>query len=213
MNPEAKKQENAANQDSLNTYYKFHSWIYDATRWSFLFGRERIVRLLPKDKDIKTVLEIGCGTGRNLAALLKKYPQAHLIGIDLSNDMLKVARKRFATQGDQVELLEQYYQAPLARPEPFDLVLFSYALTMINPGWDAVIKHAVDDLGPGGMLAVVDFHDAPSQTFKRWMGVNHVRMDGHLLPEVKKHTTPVHEAVCNAYGGWWQYVLYTGVKE
>lgn len=56
--------------EQLERYYRFHATIYDATRWLFLFGREGIIReiraRLPEDGEI---VEIGCGTGRNLARL------------------------------------------------------------------------------------------------------------------------------------------------
>ncbi len=32
----------------LERYYRFHSRIYDATRWSFLFGRDKLVRIITK---------------------------------------------------------------------------------------------------------------------------------------------------------------------
>jgi S-adenosylmethionine-diacylgycerolhomoserine-N-methlytransferase len=40
-----------------------------------------------------TVLEIGCGTGRNLIALAEIYPSAQLYGIDISSEMLETAKR------------------------------------------------------------------------------------------------------------------------
>jgi len=41
------------------------------------------------------ILDLGTGTGRNLALLHKRYPQAQLIAIDIAPGMLKQAHKRF----------------------------------------------------------------------------------------------------------------------
>ena len=51
---------------SIQGYYALHSRIYDATRWTFLFGRESILRRSAKIAAPERILEVGCGTGRNL---------------------------------------------------------------------------------------------------------------------------------------------------
>ncbi len=195
----------------LERYYRFHSRIYDATRWSFLFGRSAIIeeaaRFAPQPARI---LEIGCGTGRNLVLLASRFPQAEITGLDLSEAMLDLSRAKTAHLPRPVRLLHRAYDAPLG--ESFDLVLFSYALTMFNPGYDVAIRAAAADLALGGHLAVVDFHDSPISAFRRWMGVNHVRMEAHLLPLLQTTVTPVHENIRRAYAGVWRYLLFVGKK-
>ena len=83
---------------------------------------------------------------------------------------------------------------------------------MFNPGWEAAIRAATDDLNEGGMLAVVDFHHSSSTVFRRWMGVNHVRMDAHLLPFLQSHLDDAAYKIHRAYGGVWEYVLFLGHK-
>ncbi|HRI60570.1 MAG TPA: class I SAM-dependent methyltransferase, partial [Saprospiraceae bacterium] len=96
-------------------------------------------------------------------------------------------------------------------PSP-DFVLFSYALTMFNPGWEAAIEQAGADLKPGGRIAVVDFHNTPSSTFRWWMSRNHVRMEAHLLPFLQsKFRTELLE-IHPAWLGLWRYFLYVGQK-
>ena len=78
---------------------------------------------------------------------------------------------------DQTTLLRRSYSVPVHRDgEAFDLVLFSYALSMFNPGWEQAIDAAYDDLAEDGVIAVVDFSHTRFSWFRRWMGVNHVRM-------------------------------------
>ncbi len=202
----------AANEAALRRYYRFHAGIYDATRWAFLFGRtalvDAIARHAPAPRDI---LEVGCGTGRNLLVLGRRFPHARLHGVDVSAAMLATARRRFDAAGRRGMLKEAAYDSPLAEPgRPFDVVLFSYCLSMINPGWQEALDTARADLAPGGLLAVVDFHHSPSAGFRRWMGMNHVRMEGHLLPAMERDFTTVERRVTPVYGGLWSRFAYLG---
>lgn len=199
---------------TVRNYYKLHARIYQATRWTFLFGRRRIVHALnlPMLSE-HTVLEVGCGTGHNLGTLARYYPNLHLIGVDISPDMLWVAAKRLMRYSRRILFLEKpYAPGPWKLPSQPDVVLFSYCLTMINPGWEDAIQRAYDDLPSGGQIAVLDFHDSRFPFFQRWMRYNHVRMEQHLLPVLQKHFEQVHLEVKPAYGGLWSYVLFVGRK-
>ena len=192
----------------LTGYYRLHARIYDATRWSFLFGRQAILRRIVDRSKPTRILEVGCGTGRNLLELAKLLPSASLTGLDLSGDMLNIARQKTAAHSDRVRLVEARYDEPLG--EGYDLVLFSYALSMFNPGWEAALRTAHRELGPNGTLAVVDFHDSPHGWFERWMKMNHVSMEQHLLPELKRQFEPLDARVQKAYFGLWRYVTFLG---
>ncbi len=197
----------------LRRYYRGHARLYDATRWSFLFGRAALIRALARvSPPPRHILEIGCGTGSNLVRLARQFPEAAVTGLDLSADMLARARRKLERDQLLATLLQQRYDRPLS-PEPvFDLIVFSYCLTMINPGWERAVEAALRDLRPGGRLAVVDFHDTPFAGFRRWMGVNHVRMDGHLLPSLNARCLPVAQTLGTAYGGAWRYFMFIGQK-
>lgn len=198
----------------LAAYYRFHSKIYDATRWSFLFGRGGLISRVANLPDPKPrrILEIGCGTGKNLVALRRRLPDAHLTGLDLSSQMLDVARRKVGGEADKVSLLCKAYEAAL-EPRSFDLIVASYTLTMINPGFEGVIAAAAEDLADGGRIAVVDFHASPVKLFEKWMGVNHVRMDGQLQPVLKQHFNPEYCRVRRAYAGLWKWITFVGTPK
>ncbi len=197
---------------AIERYYRLHSRIYDATRWSFLFGRTAILDDLALETTPARILEVGCGTGKNLAALAERFPQAAITGVDLSGTMLALARRKVERFGNRVRLEHRAYAASASEPATFDLVLFSYALSMFNPGYEAAIEAAHGDLAAGGHIAVVDFHDTPLPAFAAWMQVNHVRMEGHLRPKLRSLFTPVTDRLHGAYGGVWQYLLFVGRK-
>jgi S-adenosylmethionine-diacylgycerolhomoserine-N-methlytransferase len=195
---------------ALMRYYRLHAGIYDLTRWSFLRGREALVRRVAAGYTPTRILEVGCGTGKNLGHLGRLFPQAQLWGLDLSAAMLGVAGKKLAGLAHRLTLVQAAYDRPVAEEPFFDLVVFSYALSMFNPGWEEALKAAGQDLAPGGAMAVVDFYDSNSPIFKHWMALNHVRLDGHLLPGLKSHF-PHHEATIRpAYVGLWSYFLFIG---
>lgn len=202
----------AQNVDALSRYYRWHARLYDLTRWSFLFGRTALLQTLAQHQPPRRILEIGCGTGSNLLRLHRQFPNATIMGLDLSADMLAQARRKISVFSAPIALIQRRYDQPLRPETPFDLIVFSYCLSMINPGWNQAIDAALCDLRTGGLLAVVDFHDTPSSYFSRWMALNHVQMDAHLLPYLSARCTPLVQSVQPAYGGGWRYFRFIGAK-
>ncbi len=200
------------NHQRLTGYYQLHAKIYDATRWSFLFGRSAMISSLASRIHATQILEVGCGTGKNLLALATAFPDAEITGVDLSADMLAVARRTLVEHRQRIQLIQAPYQAAPDKKPRYDLILFAYSLTMFNPGWEAAIADAYTDLYLDGTIAVVDFHTTTFPPFAQWMGVNHVRMDGHLLPCLKERFSPLACEVAPAYGGLWHYLLFLGQK-
>ena len=75
----------------MDDMYRMQRHIYDLTRRYYLFGRDRLIEdlgALPGE----TVCEVGCGTGRNLVLLARRYPETRFMGLDASEEMLKSAR-------------------------------------------------------------------------------------------------------------------------
>jgi S-adenosylmethionine-diacylgycerolhomoserine-N-methlytransferase len=190
----------------MNTATAPHARVYDATRWSFLFGREVILRRAADFIRPLSILEVGCGTGRNLLSLRKRFPEAAITGLDLSEHMLDVARQKLP----DLNYIQRAYDSPVGG---FDLILCSYALSMFNPGWDHAIGTAAQDLNPGGIIAVVDFSHTRAPWFERWMAINHVRMQGHLWPVLHSSFTVLSDSCQAAYGGLWHYRMFIGRKK
>ena len=145
----------------MDAVYRRQRHIYDASRKYFLFGRDRLTgELQPGRGD--HVLEIGCGTGRNLILAARRYPDARFFGIDISAAMLETAR----TSIERARLthritLAQGDAAAFSPDETFHIagferVFVSYALSMI-PDWRGALENAYAATLPGGRLHVVDF--------------------------------------------------------
>lgn len=192
-------------------YYRLHARIYDLTRWTFLRGREELVRRAAAQCQPQHILDVGCGTGKNLLHLGRLFPAAQLWGLDLSPHMLTRALQKLRGLRPRLSLLQAAYDRPVA-PGLFDLVVFSYALSMFNPGWETALEAAGQDLSPGGAMAVVDFHDSASPGFKKWMGLNHVRLDSHLLPRLEDLFPTGEWTVRPTSWGLWSIFFYIGRK-
>ena len=61
-------------QSAIAQYYRIHARIYDLTRWTFLRGRENLIRLAAAHCKPQHILEVGCGTGKNLLHLGRLFP-------------------------------------------------------------------------------------------------------------------------------------------
>lgn len=197
----------------MEKYYRLHARIYNLTRWSFLFGRQEIVRRVAALGPRQNILEIGCGTGSNTLLLAELFPEARITGVDVAAAMLKVAAKRLRPYSPRINLVHAPYSSGVTGADNYDLVLCSYALSMFNPGWEKAIADINDDMAIGGCFALVDFHNSSHSWFRRWMAVNHVRMEGHLLPLLEKTFQPRLSEIRQAYAGLWQWLLFVGQKE
>jgi S-adenosylmethionine-diacylgycerolhomoserine-N-methlytransferase len=142
-------------QERMDQKYRYERHVFDLSRKFFLFGRERAIAAL-RLQDARSVLEIGCGTGRNLKLMADRHPDLHLTGIDISQEMLKSARTKIARArlDERVTLLHGDAVAPTGRKA--ERMLMSYSLSMV-PDWQRALGVAIATLAPGGILAIVDF--------------------------------------------------------
>lgn len=163
----------------MDGIYRGQRHFYDFTRKYYLFGRDRVIADLacrPGD----AVLEIACGTGRNLRAVERRWPGSALYGVDISREMLRSAE---GALGGRAQLAAGDACALDARRlfgrTHFDRVVLSYCLSMI-PDWPAALDQAARLLAPGGSVHVVDFGDLErvprplAQALRGWLAHFHV---------------------------------------
>jgi len=162
----------------LDDYYGATHRVYDATRRYYLFGRDRVLASLGRER-WRTLVETGCGTGRNLVHLRALKPSARYAGIEPSAPMRDHALRRapFARIVDAFAEDAPYLALTGGPPER---ILFSYSLSMIADP-DEALAHARTSLSPRGKLVVVDFADLSGvprlvrRSFVRFLDAFHVR--------------------------------------
>jgi S-adenosylmethionine-diacylgycerolhomoserine-N-methlytransferase len=163
----------------LNRYYGQVRHLYDVTRKYYLFGRDATLDEL-SGEPWQRLVEVGCGTGRNLKKLQARRPHARFAGIDASDAMLRHASSRcpfatlrhgFAEDADLRALLDA----------PPDRILFLYCLSMmIDPL--AALENAQRALAPGGEVVVVDFGDLASLPWPVKAGLRAFLSRFHVQP-------------------------------
>jgi S-adenosylmethionine-diacylgycerolhomoserine-N-methlytransferase len=147
----------------MDRVYGRQRYFYNLTRRYYLIGRDRLIRKLDL-RPGQSVVEIGCGTARNLIAIARRYPQARLFGLDASQAMLETAEADVAHAGlaDRIALIHGYAEAlaphVFGETRGFDATVFSYSLSMI-PDWRAALAAANAALAPTGRTHIVDFGD------------------------------------------------------
>ena len=163
----------------MDEVYRGQRHIYDLTRKYYLFGRDTLIAGLDARPRMR-VLEVACGTGRNLAKVGKAWPDVRLFGLDISAEMLKSARAALGAEARLGEGDACSFDAQAVLGEAaFERIVLSYSLSMI-PDWEAALDHAAGLLADSGELHVVDFGDLqglprPFQTLLRgWLARFHV---------------------------------------
>jgi len=145
----------------MDGVYRYQRHVYDLTRKYYLLGRDRLIDGLDVPEG-GTVLELGCGTGRNLIQAARAYPDARFCGLDISAGMLETAGVAVARRdlSARVRLAEgdasDFDAVALFGRQGFDRVFISYALSMI-PEWRRTVTAALDAVDYGGSLHIVDF--------------------------------------------------------
>jgi S-adenosylmethionine-diacylgycerolhomoserine-N-methlytransferase len=151
----------AASDELMDRLYRRQRHVYDITRKYYLLGRDRLIRRLNPPAGSR-VLEIGCGTARNLIVAARHYPDVRFFGIDISSEMLETARRLVERQGLGADIRLARADATAFDPAllfgvpGFSRIFVSYSLSMM-PGWQSVLAQALGWLAPGGELHVVDF--------------------------------------------------------
>ncbi len=126
--------------------------------WLFLLPpgirRRAVSRLALKAGD--HVLEVGCGTGRNLRSLVRAVKaEGQVYGVDLSEGMLEKARRLAARSGWHNVTLIRSDATDYTVPRPVDGVIFSLSYAVI-PQHREALRHAWNQLRAGGYLVIMD---------------------------------------------------------
>jgi S-adenosylmethionine-diacylgycerolhomoserine-N-methlytransferase len=183
----------------MDRVYRRQRHLYDFTRKYYLFGRDRLIRGLNLGPGERLV-EIGCGTGRNLIAIARAYPQARLFGLDASAAMLETAslQVRRAGLGDRITLVQGLAENFSPRDfgeDGFENALFSYSLSMI-PDWRGALECAQAALTAHGRVHIVDFGDLagfpsfPRRLMRGWLAHFHVSPRTEFLDEIEAGICP-----------------------
>ena len=131
----------------LLTLGKYRRWI------------ERAVMSIPSNclREGARVLEFGCGTGIAACAFARIIGNGNYVGVDISEEMLKKARKRCRGK-ENVQFLKARIEQPLEIEREFDVVFMSFVMHGLED-WDKekVLENSWKLLKENGIFAVFDY--------------------------------------------------------
>jgi ubiquinone/menaquinone biosynthesis C-methylase UbiE/DNA-binding transcriptional ArsR family regulator len=151
----------AARGAAAQNYFRRHAAQWDRIRKLHVADAavEAAIRAALGDQPIRSLLDLGTGTGRMLELFADRVERG--LGLDLSLDMLALARTRLDRAGLKHCSVRHGDIYDLALPrDSFDVVIIHQVLHFLDDSGRA-IREAARVLRPGGRLLVVDFapHD------------------------------------------------------
>ncbi len=181
--------------EKMDRMYRHQRYFYDLTRKYYLLGRDKLTAQINVQPN-ENVLEVGCGTARNLIILAKRFPQSNFYGVDASAEMLKTAQAKIDSKNLKnitlkTALADDFnYKNTFELPNAFETIFFSYSISII-PTWKESIANALANLKPGRSFYIVDFYnqrDLPvwfREILKSWLKQFHVQFRDDLMPHLE----------------------------
>lgn len=156
--------------------FKFISWFYDAFDWAFALDqsrnpRRRLAQRIPNGT--VQILDVCVGTANSAIAVAKNRPDVHITGIDLSADMMAVARRKTQKLGISNINFRQMDATNMDFPDDsFDVVMVSFGLHELS--YVLMIKVLTEMnrvLNRNGKLYVIDYEkeDDPVRRVLLWL--------------------------------------------
>jgi len=153
----------------VNRFFSGTGKTYDAMVWYATFGidgqwKRRIVNLLPPSS--KRILDLACGTGISTVAIATRFPHCQIIGVELREEYLEIARSKIQKLGMRNVKLVLSRAEEYRSIEPFDCVVSSYLAKYAD--LKRLIPLAKTMLREGGLLLMHDFVYPPKKSLV-WM--------------------------------------------
>jgi len=148
------------------------------------------------------IVDVGCGAGATAIVLAQKFVDCEVIGIDLSEPLLKIAREAVQAEklGDRVKFEKADVQAIPYEDNRFDVVI---NLNMVHLVADPVkmLNEMERILKPDGMLFIADLK-------RSWLAIIEKEIKASLtLPEAKAlfKQSNLRSGVFSGGLLWWRF--------
>ncbi|HKC24293.1 MAG TPA: class I SAM-dependent methyltransferase [Thermoanaerobaculia bacterium] len=103
----------------------------------------------------RRVLDLACGTGILTFMIRERFPEAEVVGVDVTQSLLEVARERARERGDARVAFLLSAAEEVDVPGPFDAITSCYLPKYAD--LPRLVPRLVDRMAPGGILAMQDF--------------------------------------------------------
>ena len=97
---------------------------------------------------VSSAADLGCGPGNSTELLVEHYPDASIVGVDNSPEMVEAAQKRLPHVKFRLGSIEEWNE-----PEPWDILSANAAIQWIG-NHERLLGRRLERLAPGGSLAI-----------------------------------------------------------
>lgn len=165
--------------------------------------RDRALRMAGEKMAEKPrrILDVACGTGDVAFRLHGIYPEADIIGLDLSEGMLDVARRKLSGMNDSAKAKIRFVQGDsLSMPyadDTFDLLTVAYGVRNFERLSEG-LKEMVRVIKPGGVLCIVELSEPDNsfiRAFYRLYARNLIPAVGRLVSKDPRAYTYLPESI------------------
>ena len=152
----------------MGEFFDRMSGEYDAHMKENVEGFEQfygyIAASIPETKAELRILDIGCGTGIELAAVFQKVPNALITGLDLSGKMLDILRDKYNNYHNQIRLVRESYVTFSYGENMYDYIISVMTLHHLLPDSKRVLYQKIRKaLKPGGKYIEGDYITTPEK--------------------------------------------------
>lgn len=162
----------------------------------------------------RRIIDLGCGTGSTTLMLKQAFPEAEVVGLDLSPYMLVVAEMKAQKAGLKIQWLHSKAESVAFPDASFDLVAASFLFHETPPAISrAILRESFRLLKVGGQVAILD---SSQKTLRQteWL------TDMFEEPYIKSYVAGSLDAWAGAAGfaavqtheHWWTNQVTQGVK-
>lgn len=127
-----------------NDDYAFHSLFTDS---------------LAAPSPVRRVVDLGCGFGKSTRPFATRFPDAEVVGVDLSAPVLRLAHAQASSRGLPIRFVQADAAATGLEAGSIDLVTATMLIHEIPPdGLREVVAEIARILAPSGVVRILDFH-------------------------------------------------------
>ena len=187
--------ESESAKDLVPKFFGKTAGTYDSVaKWATLgkdeYWKKQILNHIPKGESI---LDLACGTGILTRKIAKKFPNAKVVGIDITKEYLEIAKKN-STDYKNITFIHQDAESLLLNSK-FDWIISSYIPKYCNP--EILVKNCVDHLNPGGSIIFHDFIYPKNKLVQKIWNAHFVvlRFLGKFFPSWKEAFSELPELI------------------
>ena len=136
-------------------FFEKTAYTYDKIVNLTTFGKDKYWKkeIIKKIPNCGSVLDLACGTGILTLQIAKKLPSAKILGVDITESYLDIARKKLKHYQNISFLCQDAEKLNLN--QKFDCIVSSYIPKYCNA--ETLIKICLNQLNPGGKIILHDF--------------------------------------------------------